>query len=141
VLADRLTPHRPGIDHEVHLKHGETPTWGPLYSMSRAELVVLKEWLAENMFKGFIQQSSSRFASPVLLAKKPGEGLQFFIDYRNINNMTIKNRYPHPLNHEMLNFLGKAQVYTKLDVRGAYNLLQVTEGQEHKLAFRTRYGL
>jgi len=43
VLADRLPPHRLRIDHEVHLKHGETPTWGPLYLMSRAELVVLKE--------------------------------------------------------------------------------------------------
>jgi len=43
VLADRLPPHRPGIDHEVRLKDGETPTWGPLYSMSRAELIVLKE--------------------------------------------------------------------------------------------------
>jgi hypothetical protein len=49
ILADRLPPHRPGIDHEVRLKEGETPTWGPLYSMSRAELIVLKEWLEENM--------------------------------------------------------------------------------------------
>jgi hypothetical protein len=45
MLADRLPPHRPGIDHEVRLKDGETPTSGPLYSMSRAELIVLKEWL------------------------------------------------------------------------------------------------
>jgi hypothetical protein len=55
VLADRLPPHRPVIDHEVRLQDGETPTWGPLYSMSRAELVVLKEWLEENMAKGFIR--------------------------------------------------------------------------------------
>jgi hypothetical protein len=54
VLADRLPPHRPGIDHEVWLKDGETPTWGLLYSISRAELVVLKEWLEENMSKWFI---------------------------------------------------------------------------------------
>ena len=51
-LADRLPPHRPGIDHEVRLKDGQTPTWEPLYSMSRAELVILKEWLEENMSKG-----------------------------------------------------------------------------------------
>jgi hypothetical protein len=54
VLAERLPPHRPGIDHEVRLKDGETPTWGLLYSMSRAELVVFKEWLKENISKGFI---------------------------------------------------------------------------------------
>jgi len=141
VLADRLPPHRPGIDHEVRLKDGETPTWGPLYSMSRAELVVLKEWLEENMSKGFIRQSSSPFATPALFPKKPGGGLRLCIDYRDINSKTIQNRYPLPLIKETLNLLGKARIYTKLDVRGAYNLLQVTEGDEHKLAFRTRYGL
>ena len=88
VLADRLPPYRSGIDHEVRLKDGETPTWGPLYSMSRAELVVLKEWLEENMSKGFIRQSSSPFAAPVLFAKKPGGGLRFCIDYRDINSVT-----------------------------------------------------
>jgi hypothetical protein len=81
VLADRLPPHRPGIDNEVRLKDGETPTWGPLYSMSRAELVVLKEWLEENMSKGFIRQSSTPCAAPVLFARKPGGGLRFCIDY------------------------------------------------------------
>jgi hypothetical protein len=141
ILADRLPPHRPGIDHEVRLKEGETPTWGPLYSMSRMELVVLKEWLEENMSKGFICQSSSPFAAPVLFAKKPEGGLWFCIDYRDINSKTIKNRYPLPLIKEILNLLGKARIYTKLDVRGAYNLIRVKEGDEHKLAFRTRYGL
>jgi hypothetical protein len=71
-LADRLPPHRPGIDHEVHLKDGEIPTWGPLYSMSRAELVVLKEWLEENLSNEFIQHSSSPFPPRVLFATTPG---------------------------------------------------------------------
>jgi hypothetical protein len=57
--------------------------------MSRAELIVLKEWLEENMSKGFIRQSSSPFAAPVLFAKKPGGGLRFCIDYRDINNKRI----------------------------------------------------
>src|SRR5258705_224351 len=109
--------------------------------MSRAELIVLKEWLEENMSKGFIRQSSSPFAAPVLFAKKPGGGLRFCIDYRDINSKTVKNRYPLPLIKETLNLLGNARIYTKLDVRGAYNLLRVKEGDEHKLAFRTRYGL
>jgi hypothetical protein len=141
VLADRLPPHRPGIDHEVRVNDRETPTRGPLYSMPRAELVVLKEWLEENMTKGFIPQSLSPFAAPVLFAKTPGGGLQFCIDYRDINSKTIKNRYPLPLIKEMLNHLGKAGIYIKLDVRGAYNLLRVKKGDEHMLAFRTRYGL
>jgi hypothetical protein len=109
--------------------------------MSRAELVVLKEWLEENMSKGFISQSSSPFAAAVLFATKHGGGLRFCIDYRDIHSKTIQNRYPLPLIKETLNLLGKARVYTKLDVRGAYNLLRFKEGDEHKLAFRTRYGL
>jgi len=66
VLADQLPPHRPAIDHEVRLMEGETPSWGPHYSMSRAELVALKEWLEENMTNVFIHQSLSPFAVPVL---------------------------------------------------------------------------
>jgi hypothetical protein len=106
VLADRLPPHRPGVDHEVRLMERETPTWGPLYSMSRAWLVVLKSWLEENMSKGFIRQSLSPFAARVLFAQKPGGGLRICIDYRDINSKTINNRYPLPLIQETLNLLG-----------------------------------
>jgi hypothetical protein len=109
--------------------------------MSRAELVVMKEWLEENMSKGFIRQSSSPFAATVLSGKKPGAGLRFCIDYQDINSKTITNWYPLPLIKETLNLIGKAWIFTKLDVRGAHNLLRVKEGDEHKLAFRTRYGL
>jgi hypothetical protein len=107
--------------------------------MSRTELVVLKEWLEENMSKGFIQHTSSPFAAPVLFAKKPGGGLRFFIDYQDINSKTVTNWYPLPLIEETLNRLGNARIYTKLDVRGAHNLLCVKAGDEYKLAFRTRY--
>jgi len=109
--------------------------------MSRAKLVALKEWLEENMSKGFIRQLSSPFVAPVLFAMKPDGGLQFYIDYRDINSKTIKNWYPLPLIRETLNLLRQARVHTKLDVHGAYNMLQVKEGDENKLAFRTRYGL
>jgi hypothetical protein len=108
--------------------------------MSRAELVVLNEWLEDTMSKGFIRQSSSPFAASVLFAKKPGGALQFCIDYRDINSKIIHNRYPLPVIKEMWNLLGKARIYTMLAVRGVYNLLRVKEGDEHKLAFRTRYG-
>jgi hypothetical protein len=93
------------------------------------------------MSQGFIRKSSSPFAAPVLFAMKPGGGLRFCIDYQDINSKTIKNRYPLPVIKETLKHLGKARIYTKLDIRGAYNLLRVTEGDEHNLAFRTRYGL
>ena len=141
VLADGLLPHRPNIDHEVRLKEGEIPSWGPLYKMSREELVVMKAWLEDNMTKGFIRQSSSPYAAPCLVAKKPESGLRFCIDYHDINSKTVKNRYPLPLIHETLDLLAGARIYTKLDVSGAYNLVRVKKGDKHKLAFRTRYGL
>ena len=141
VLPDRLSPHRPGIDHEVCLNAGETPTWGPLYLMSRAELVVLKEWQEENISKGFISQLSPPFAAPGLSAKKHDRGLRFCIHCQDINSTTIKNRYPLLLKKETLNYLGQARIYPKLDVRGVYNLLRVKKGDQHKLPFRTRYEL
>jgi hypothetical protein len=84
--------------------------------MSRAELVVLKDWLEENMSKGFVRQLSSPLAAPVLFAKTAGGGVRFCIDYRDINSKTITNRYPLPLPMETLNLLGNARIYTKLDV-------------------------
>ena len=62
------------------------------------------------------------------------------VDYRGLNKVTIKNRYPLPLISELLNQLGQAKIYTKIDLRGAYNLVRVKEGDECKTAFRTRYG-
>jgi hypothetical protein len=103
--------------------------------MSREELVVMKEWLEDNMTKGFIRQSSSPYVAPSLMAKMPDGGLRFCIDSRNINSKMIKNRYPLPLIQETLDLLAGARIYTKLDVRGAYNLVRIKEGDEHKLAF------
>jgi hypothetical protein len=72
VLADKLPPHRRNVDHGVGLKEGETPSRGPLYKMSRQELIVMKEWLEDNMTKEFIRQSSSLYTAPCLCAKKTG---------------------------------------------------------------------
>jgi hypothetical protein len=77
------------------------------------------------MSKVHIRQSSSPFAAPVLFATKPGGELQFCIDYRDIDSRTMKNRYPLPSIKEMLNLLGNDRIYTKLDVRGVYNLIRV----------------
>jgi len=73
--------------------------------MSRTELEALKEWLDENLKKGFIRLSSSATASPVLFVKKPGGGLRLYIDFRAINNILVKDRYPLPLIKETLNNL------------------------------------
>jgi predicted aspartyl protease/transposase InsO family protein len=144
--ANSLANHRPGIDHRIELlkdqngKEAEIP-WGPLYNMSRDELLVLRKTLTEYLDKGFIRASSSPAAAPVLFAKKPGGGLRFCVDYRALNARTKPDRYPLPLLHETLRQLSKARWFTKLDVITAFHQIRIAEGEEWKTAFRTRYGL
>jgi hypothetical protein len=98
--------------------------------MSEDELRVLRKFLKENLEKGFIRTSTSPAASLVLFAKKPGGGLRFCVDYRGLNAITIKNRYPLPLIQETLSRLSKARFFTKLDVISAFNRIRIKEGQE-----------
>ena len=138
--ADKLPEHR-SYDHRIELHKGAKPTFGPLYGMSQNELRVLRKYLDENLQKGFIRASSSPVAAPVIFVKKPGGGLRFCVDYRNLNAITVKNRYPIPLIQETLTRLSKAKYYTKLDIIAAFNKLRIAKGDEWLTAFRTRYGL
>ena len=96
IEADKLPEHRP-YDLKIKLEPGKQPPFGPLYRMSRDELKCLRKYLDEHLAKGFIRASTSPVAAPVLFAKKPGGGLRFCIDYRGLNAITVKNRYPIPL--------------------------------------------
>ena len=138
--ADKLPEHRP-YDLKIKLEPGKQPPFGPLYGMSRDELKCLRKYLDEHLAKGFIRASTSPVAAPVLFAKKPGGGLRFCIDYRGLNAITVKNRYPIPLIQETLNRLSKAKYYTKLDIIAAFNKIRIAEGDEWLTTFRTRYGL
>jgi hypothetical protein len=145
--AEKLPPVRgKGKDHSIELipdddgKRPEVP-WGPLYSMSRDELLVLRKTLTEMLDKGFIRVSNSSAAAPVLFVKKPGGGLRFCVDYRALNKITKKDRYPLPLIYETLRAIGHAKYFTKLDVIAAFHKIRIAEGDEWMTAFRTRYGL
>lgn len=144
--AKKLPPLRgAGVDHQIELekKDGRTPEvpWGPLYQMSRDELLVLRTTLTDLLDKGFIRVSNSPAAAPVLFVKKPGGGLRFCVDYRGLNRITRKDRYPLPLIYETLRTIGQAKWYTKLDVAAAFHRIRIAEGDEWMTAFRTRYGL
>lgn len=144
--ANKLPPLRgPGVDHRIELREvdGKTPEvpWGPLYKMSREELLVLRKTLTEYLDKGFIRVSNSPAAAPVLFVRKPGGGLRFCVDYRGLNKITRKDRYPLPLIYETLRTIGQAKWFTKLDVIAAFHKIRIAEGQEWMTAFRTRYGL
>jgi transposase InsO family protein len=137
--ADTLPPHRL-YDHSIDLEPGTNPPYGPLYTLSEVELHTLSEWLEENLSKGFIRSSRSPAGSPVLFVKKKDGTLRLCVDYRGLNKITIKNRYPLPLIPETIDRLHRAKVFTKLDLRSAFNLIRIKEGDEWKTAFRTRYG-
>ncbi len=122
--SDILPPHRP-YDHKIPLMDEKTPPWGLLYSMSQDELKVLKKYLEKNLSKRFIRASFSPAASPVLFARKPGGGLRFCVDYRQLNAMTIKNQYPLPLIKETLECVCKAKIYSKIDIIAAFNRLRM----------------
>jgi hypothetical protein len=146
--ADQLPPLRgPQVDHRIELvDHDEKgnkvePPWGPLFNMSWEELLVLRKTLTEYLDKGFIRVSNSPAAAPVLFVRKPGGGLRFCCDYRALNRLTKKDRYPLPLIHETLERIGKARWFTKLDVIAAFHKIRIAEGDEWLTAFRTRFGL
>ena len=109
--------------------------------MSQNELLAFQKYLKENLAKGFIHISSSKAASLVLFARKPGGGLRFCVDYRGFNIIIRKNRYPIPLIEKTLRQLGKVKWFSKFDVIAVFNKFRIAEGHEWLTAFRTRYGL
>jgi hypothetical protein len=139
-LADKLPPRR-AWDHKIELIPGKEPPYLKNRPFSPPELRVIRKWLDDNLSKGFIRDSKASCAAPLLLAAKPGGGVRICQDYRGLNNVTIKNRYPLPLVRETLDALCNAKVYTKLDIIAAFNKLRIAEGHEWKTAFVTRFGL
>ena len=137
--ADTLPQHQP-YDCSIELQEGAQPPFGPIYGLSQNELAALRDYLDENLAKNFIRHSKSPAGAPILFVKKKDGSLRMCVDYRGLNKVTIKNRYPLPLISGLLDQLGQAKIYTKIDLRGAYNLVRIREGDEWKTAFRTRYG-
>ncbi|SPO38662.1 uncharacterized protein PSFLO_04141 [Pseudozyma flocculosa] len=137
--ADVLPQHRPS-DHKIVVEPGKTIPHGPLYPLSAKELDELRKYLDKNLSQGFIRPSKSPAAAPILFVPKKDGSLRLCVDYRGLNSVTVKDRYPIPLISEQLDRLARAVVFTKLDLRGAYNLLRIAPGDEWKTAFRTRYG-
>ena len=94
--ANKLPPHR-SADHKIDLIPGAKPSAKKVYGLSRDQASVVKAYIDDMLEKGFIRPSSSHFAAPVLVVKKPGGGLRVCIDYRALNALTIKDRNCPPL--------------------------------------------
>ena len=138
--ADELPPHQP-YDHTVPLESGKAPPFGPIYKLSPLELEAVRVYVKENLRKGFIRHSQSPCGAPIVFAKKKDGTLRLCVDYRGLNKITVKNRYPLPLIGELLERISKAKYFSKFDVRDGYNRLRMAPGEEWKTAFRCRYGL
>src|SRR5947209_1928270 len=138
-LAAQLPPHR-NFDHAIDLQPGTEVPFGPIYPLSEPQREVLREYLDRMIREGKIQSSKSPAGAPILFVPKKNGKLRMCIDYRGLNNVTIKNRYPLPLMDTLREQVSKAKVFSKLDLRDGYYLIRIKEGDEWKTAFRTRYG-
>uniref|UniRef100_A0A8C5M421 Gypsy retrotransposon integrase-like protein 1 n=1 Tax=Leptobrachium leishanense TaxID=445787 RepID=A0A8C5M421_9ANUR len=137
--VETLPPHRK-YDCPIDLLPGAAIPFGRIYPLSTPELEVLKTYIKENLQKGFIRPSTSPAGAGIFFIGKKDGGLRPCVDFRELNHITIKNRYPLPLIPELMERLQTATVFSKIDLRGAYNLVRIREGDEWKTAFRTRYG-
>jgi hypothetical protein len=138
-LPAGLPPSRE-VDHKIELIPGSTPPSRPTMRMSNAELLELKSQLEELTRSGFIQPSKSPFGAPVLFVKKKDGTMRMCIDYRALNNITIKNSYPLPLVDELFDRLHGAKYFSKIDLRSGYHQIRIVTEDVPKTAFRTRYG-
>uniref|UniRef100_A0A2N9H2J6 Integrase catalytic domain-containing protein n=1 Tax=Fagus sylvatica TaxID=28930 RepID=A0A2N9H2J6_FAGSY len=136
----------PGLppDREIEFSIDLLPGSGPIskapYRMAPAELKELKEQLQELLDKGFIRPSVSPWGAPVLFVKKKDGSMRLCIDYREINRVTVRNKYPLPRIDDLFDQLQGAQIFSKIDLRSGYHQLKIKPDDVPKTAFRTRYG-
>jgi hypothetical protein len=142
VFLDELPGMPPDQDIEfvIDLVLGIGPIAKHLYRMAADELAELKKQLQELMDKGFIRPRASPWGSPVLFVKKKDGSMQMCVDYRSLNAITIKNKYPLPRIDDLLDQLQKAKYFSKIDLRYGYHQMKIRPEDVAKTTFVTRYG-
>ena len=139
---DFVPPYPPArnVDHAIDLLPGSSPPNKPVYRMNPAELEELKKQLAQLQEQGLIRPSTSPFGSPIIFVKKKNGSLRLCVDYRALNNITVKNKYPLPRIDDLLDRLHGAKIFSKIDLAAGYHQIRLREEDIPKSAFRTRYG-
>ena len=127
-------------DHAIELVPGEKPSGCKVYPLSPSEQKELDVFIHKNLESGRIRPSKSPMASPIFFIKKKDGALRLIQDYRALNVVTVKNKYPLPLISELIEKLRGVKYFTKLDVRWGFNNVRMKEGDEWKAAFRTNRG-
>ncbi|KAL0537637.1 hypothetical protein IC582_026620 [Cucumis melo] len=134
-----LPPHRE-VEFAIELEPGTVPISRAIYRMAPAELKELKVQLQELLDKRFIRPSVSPWGAPVLFVKKKDGSMRLCINYRELNKVTVKNKYPLPRIDDLFDQLQGATVFSKIDLRSGYHQLRIKDGDVPKTAFRSRYG-
>jgi len=138
-LPPGLPPDR-GFEFEIHLEPGAKPPSRPPFRLSFAEQEELKNQLETLKEKGFIRPSKSPFGAPVLFVKKKDGTLRMVVDYRRLNDITVKNNYPLPLIDELFDQLGQAKYFSSMDMVSGYWQQRIAEKDIEKTAFTTKFG-
>ena len=134
-----LPPQRE-IEFSIDVVPGATPASITLYRMAPMELKELKLQLKELLKKGFIRPSVSPWGAPMLFFKKKDGTLRLCVDYRQLNKMTVKNKYLLPRIDDLFDQLKGASFISKIDLQSGYHQLRIKDTDVHKTAFRTWYG-
>ena len=134
-----ITPERK-VDISIEILLGTTPIYRAPYRMAPTELKEIKIQLQELLDKGFIRPSVSLWGAPILFVKKKYGTLWMCIDYRQINKVKVKNKFPLPRIEDLFDQLKGASVFSKIDLRSGYYQLRLKDVDVPKTTFRTRYG-
>ena len=143
VFPDTLPKGRPpkrDIVHEIRTEEGAKPPSRPPYRLEPAEQDEMEEQLKDLLAQGFIRPSASPYSAPILFVPKKDGRWRMCIDYRALNKQTIKDQFPLPRIDSLLERLGQATVFTKLDLASGYHQIAMEETSVQKTAFRTNFG-
>jgi hypothetical protein len=135
-----MPPDR-GIEFVIELKPGTTPIYKTPYTMASPELAELKEHIKESLEKGFIRSSSSPWGAPVIFVLEKDGTQRLCVDYRALNEVTVKNKYPLPRIDDLFDQLRGACVFSKIDLRSRYHQLKIRECDIPMTTFVSWYGL
>lgn len=128
------------FDHRIPLLPNATPVNIRPYTYPLKQRDVIEQLIQEMLDRGIIQNSTSPFASPVVLVGKKDDTWRLCVDYRELNKKTVKDKFPIPVVEELIDELAGAQVSSKLDIRAAYHQLRVHPKDVFKTAFKTHRG-
>ena len=139
-LPDGLPPNR-GVEHTIELKPGSRPPPArPLRHQSSKDLAVFEEYTRSLIASGQLRVSHSPYGAMALIVRKQDGTPRVVVDYRALNEMTVKNKYPLPLMDEMFDRVHGAKFFTKIDLRTGFHQIRIADADIEKTAFRTRYG-